>query len=141
MALILTLFTLLAFVPFAQAESDNQWGQDKKEAMAYLKKRKTAFDKYLADQQRRDENRYKDADQMKTIRDAYAKQLEKARKSYHRTNTTFPMKAYKVFIKERNAKDDKSEKARRHFSVLRKEMREVYENKEYRINGNKEFKL
>lgn len=139
---LIFIFTLvIAQTSLAEGGAGFDFDKTKNGEIQRLKKRKMSFDEYLKEQQRLEDKRMEKADQMKGVRKVYAERLEKARKSFHRNNTTFPVGAWRNFIKERDQKEIAFEKARRNYGQMQKELRRIYDNREYKIDGNKEFKL
>jgi hypothetical protein len=124
-----------------------EWGEEKslKERKVYeverLKERKKAFDIYIKKLSTRDQERESQAFKMKKIRSDYDEFKNKARKQFKRTNYDFPYEAYKKFISQRDKMREETQKSRKDYSQIQKELERIRDNKEYQINGNKEYDL
>lgn len=129
--------------PTVYGGGDSRWTSEEtvNQAKERLLKRKKAFEKHLAAEEERERLRQSKADQQKAIRQKYAEHKEEARKQFRREEYRFPVEAYKKFVEKRERKKNNLEKARQHYSNIQNELREIYKNKQYQINGNKEFKL
>ncbi len=115
--------------------------KEKRQAVEKLRERKKGFEKYLQRKKRWNERRLSRADEQKQIRENYAEKRERARKNFDRPEDSFPYKAYRKFIKNRERKRKLQEKARIEHAKMSKELDEVFENERYKIDGNKEFDL
>ena len=124
-------------------EAGSRWESEEtiEQAKARLLKRKEAFQRHLAEEERRERLRQSKADQQKVLRQQYAEKKEKARKQFRREEYKFPVQAYNKFVEKREKKKMALEKARLRYSIIQRELRELYKKDRYRINGNKEFKL
>lgn len=123
-----------------------EWGGDnlsqrKQKEIKRLELRKKGFDAYQKKLQEADKRRLATAYKQKVIRKKYADKKEKARKGFVRKTSVFPMQAYKRFLAERRQKRRQLEKARSEYSVVQKQLKKIFKNKRYLIDGNKEFKL
>lgn len=129
--------------PSIYADTDSRWATEEtmEQAQERLLKRKKAFIEHLAAEKERERLRHSKAEQQKAIRQKYAERQERARKQFRREEHKFPVEAYKKFVENRKRKNKKLEQARQHYSKIQHKLREVYKNKRYRIDGNKEFKL
>ena len=113
----------------------------KKKAIKRLKARKIGFEEYLAQQNQREKKRLSVADKQKVRRQKYYEKKQLARKKFTREQRKFPKRDYIKFIESRNKRNDKLEKARQAYGVMQRELRKIYNNKKYRIDGKKEYKL
>ncbi len=113
----------------------------KQKAKSNLLERKKGFDAYLQKKQRMEAQRLSDADKMKTIRKAYEKKREQARKNFRRKTESFPKEAYQAFLQKREKRRSRLENARENYVSVQDELEKVYENKKYKINGKREFDL
>ncbi len=123
-----------------------QWEQPsvgalKKKARAFLLKRKRGFDQYLKNKKQAEIERLKDAHKMKQVRKAYAEKREKLRSGFVRRTEAFPHKDYVKFLEQRKRRHQQLEQKRRDYVAVQNELKEIYENKKYKIDGNKEFDL
>lgn len=141
---ILPLVMLFLIFSTSTAFADWGWGslsEQKKKAINKLERRKKGFDAYLKEQDKREKKRWSDAFKQKVLRKEYAERKDKARKSFIRTTASFPQAAYKKFLVKRKAKRAYIERARREYSSVQKQLKEVFNDKRYKISGKKEFKL
>ncbi len=122
------------------------WGgkslsERKQKEIKRLELRKIGFDAYQKKLEGLDKRRLATADKQKVIRKKYADKKEKARKGFVRKTSVFPKQAYRAFIEKRRQKRKQLEQSRHEYSIVQKELKKIFKNKKYRINGNKEFKL
>ena len=116
--------------------------QEKKQrAVKKLKARKVDFDKYQKMKTDWESKRLSVAFKQKKIRKKYADQKEDARRKFRRTTEVFPVNDYRKFLSERREKRQKLEKSRQNYSKMQNELKKVFKNREYKIDGNKEYQL
>ncbi len=138
-------FVILIFLSLAIVSPS--WGSDagvdklKQEAIKKMKARRTGFEKFLHRREEWERKRLSRADEQKKIRAKQARELEQARRNFHRPQDNFPHQAYKKFINQRDERRLSAEKARKAFGKMSKELNKIYEDKEYKIDGNKEYDL
>lgn len=113
----------------------------KQAAIKKMQARRMSFEMYLAEQEKRATRRESVIDGQKKVRRAYSLKMELARKNYKRIENHYPLDLYKKFVKIREIRKKKLKKARQEYSAMKKELYKIYNNKKYRIDGKKEFKL
>ena len=138
----LVLILSLIIVPNAHAAwQSGSASQMKKETVSRLEARKKGFDQHQEAKKKWKEQRLARANEIKGIRKRHYDKMEKARKGFKRVKVPFPKQAYKTFLKQRKTKRGQLETARKDYRKVQKELKKVYQNKKYRIDGNKEFEL
>lgn len=115
--------------------------QEKKEAVELLLKRKVGFEKYQKRLKEWNQKRLARAYKQKEVRQRMAEKKEMARKNFIRNNDEFPRQAYRKFLADREKRKKVLNKSRKEYAKMQKEMQKVFENKKYRIDSNKEYKL
>ncbi len=120
---------------------DDDFGRSKEESIQYLKERKKAFEQYLRDEEARTAERQKWAFQQKEVRSQEENKREQARRQFERSLAPFPVKAYRDFLAQREQRLERLNQERKKFGVTQKELKKLFESKEYNISGKKEYRL
>ena len=106
-----------------------------------LIQRKKAFEAHQAAKKRREKQRLSDIAKIKKERKRLFEKQESARRNFVRKTEVFPQKAYRRFIQRREERWAMEEIHRRNYQYLSHEMKRVFKNKKYNINGRREFDL
>ena len=132
-------FSLVFFFPPRGAATaiDLQW----QKILDYRKKRKQAFNLHLKHKQQQRLQRLSDVDEQKKLRKIKKIQTERARRQFKRKTEIFSMISYQNFLKNRDLKKERSEKARQKYSQIQKQLKRIQNNSQYQIDERKEFDL
>ena len=115
--------------------------QEKNQAIERLQARKKGFDQYQKRLQEWEQKRLARANEIKKKRAKAKKRRDKARRNFVRVTEEFPKNAYRDFMAKRKRQRVKLKESRKDYAEMQKVLKKVFENKKYRIDGRKEFKL
>lgn len=139
--LFLSILTLCCSGFASQQQKNSNLSKRKQAAIKRMEMRKKAFEEHLLFEKNRELRRTARVNEIKKVREARAKEKEAARRNFRREKRSTSNAAYWKLVEQRRKERRQAEEARKKYSHIERQLRKVYQNKKYKISGNKEFNL
>lgn len=103
--------------------------------------RKKSFDRYLNERDLKRKDLRKSALQHTVTRARQTAKAKRARDDFQRSANQFPVQAYRKFAQNRDLKMARRDRARLNFQSYREKLRKIEQQKKYRVDKAKAYRL